>query len=71
MIAREELPQRWGLLWVRTGRVFIQAVAMPFAEYNQQGELRFLNSMIRRADIRLRDRHITDWLRWENRRVSQ
>jgi hypothetical protein len=71
MIKKVDLPKRWGLLWVRSGRVYTQMTASPFPEYNLQGELRFMASMLRRADIRLGDKHINEWLRWENRRVAQ
>ena len=71
MINKNELPERWGLLWAKGDRIYIKVVAIPFAEYNRQGELRFLNSMVRRADIRLGGRHLTDWLRWKNRRMAQ
>lgn len=70
MIRQEDLPQRWGLLWARSGRIYIKLQASPFPEYDLRGELRFMASMLRRADIRLGDRHISDWLRWENRRVA-
>ena len=68
LIHPDELSERWGLLWVRSGRVFMKMSAAPFPEYDWMGELRFLNSMVRRVDIRLGEQHLSDWLRWENRR---
>jgi hypothetical protein len=70
LIDQEELPDKWGLLWAKAGRIYRRAEAMPFPEYDLMGELRFLNSMLRRADIRVGDMAISDWLRWENRRKS-
>lgn len=68
LINKDELSKNWGLLWVKGGRIYQKMSAMPFPEYDLVGELRFLNSMVRRADIRLGERHLSDWLRWENRR---
>lgn len=68
MIRPDELLERWGLLWVRSDRVHIQMTPSPFREYDLRGELRFMASMLRRADIRLGDQHINDWLRWENKK---
>ena len=70
MINKEDLSKHWGLLWVKGDRIYIKVTAVSFAEYNRQGELRFLNSMVRRADIRLGNKHLADWLRWKNRRVA-
>lgn len=70
LIGPDELPKYWGLLWVRSGRVFVQLTASPFPEYDLRGELRFMSSMLKRADIRLGERHLADWLKWDNLRTA-
>lgn len=69
MINPGELPPHWGLLWLRGNRVFVKKKALGNPNYNIQGELRFLSSMVRRADVRLdlMGTTINDWLKWENR----
>ena len=71
LIDKNELPDKWGLLWAKAGRIYRRMEAMPFPEYDLMGELRFLNSMVRRADIRLVDTALSDWLRWENRKIKK
>jgi len=70
MIQESELPPRWGLAWARGDRVFLRLGPSAFPQYDLMGELRFMSSMLRRADIRLGDDHINDWLKWENRRTG-
>ncbi len=61
LIETQELPKGWGLLWVRNNRVSIKWVS-DYHEINQTGEIRFLVSMLRRAQIRLGKRHLAEWL---------
>lgn len=44
----EELPDRWGWLEYRAGKVFHRQCARVFAEYNTRHEIRLLMSALRR-----------------------
>jgi hypothetical protein len=66
MIDVGDLPARWGLLWTKGNRIFLQRDAEPFAEINELSEIRFLVSMLRRAQVRLGKRPLCEWLRIEN-----
>src|ERR1700722_20311465 len=67
LIAPEEAPRKWGLLWVEKGRVVVKKEARGHPERSLIAELRFLNSMLRRAQIRIGTRPLSEWLRGENR----
>jgi hypothetical protein len=66
IISADELPDRWGLLWVKDGRVYLQRSAAQFPEIADYAEVKFLVSMLRRAQVRLGDKPLSDWLRIEN-----
>ncbi|HTB12183.1 MAG TPA: hypothetical protein VK752_11455 [Bryobacteraceae bacterium] len=63
----EDLPKKWGLLWAEKGRVMVKKEARGHPERSLIAELRFLNSMLRRAQIRIGTRPLSEWLRGENR----
>jgi hypothetical protein len=62
-----DLPQKWGLLWVHKGQVIVKREARGHAQRNLVAEVRFLSSMLRRAQIRIGSRPLSEWLRGENR----
>ena len=67
IIKVEDLPKKWGLLWAEKGRVIVKREARGNPERSLIAELRFLNSMLRRAQIRIGSRPLSEWLRGENR----
>src|SRR5580658_4136818 len=66
IIKLEDLPKKWGLLWAEKGRVIVKREARGHPERSLIAELRFLNSMLRRAQIRIGSRPLSEWLRGEN-----
>ncbi len=62
-----DLPPKWGLLWVANGQVVVQREARGHAARNLVAEVRFLTAMLRRAQIRIGSRPLSEWLRGENR----
>ena len=60
-------PPKWGLLWATKGQVVVQREARGHPERNLAAEVRFLSSMLRRAQIRIGARLLSEWLRGENR----
>lgn len=67
VIQIEDLPPKWGLLWFSKGQVAVQREARGHAARNLIAEVRFLSSMLRRAQIRIGSRPLSEWLRGENR----
>jgi len=67
VIKLEDLPKKWGLLWAEKGRVVVKKEARGNPDRSLIAELRFLNSMLRRAQIRIGTRPLSEWLRGENR----
>ena len=67
LIQVKDLPPKWGLLWVVKGEVIIKREARGYPERNLPAEVRFLSSMLRRAQIRIGKRPLSEWLRGENR----
>ena len=67
IIEIEDLPKKWGLLWAEKGRVTVKREARGHPDRSLIAELRFLNSMLRRAQIRIGTRPLSEWLRGENR----
>jgi hypothetical protein len=67
VIQVKELPPKWGLLWVTKGQVIVKREARGHAERNLIAEVQFLSSMLRRAQIRIGTRPLSEWLRGENR----
>jgi hypothetical protein len=69
LIRIEELPQGWGLLEQRSGRV---EVAYPAAKNLRTAagfryEMNLLLASLRRVEIRIEPQSITDFLKWKNR----
>src|SRR5579863_8619881 len=62
-----DLPPKWGLLWVANGQIIIKREARGYPDRNLAAEVRFLSSMLRRAQIRIGTRPLSEWLRGENR----
>lgn len=67
VIQMKDLPARWGLLWAAGGHVLVKREARGHPERNLLAEVRFLSSMLRRAQIRIGTRPLSEWLRGEYR----
>ena len=67
VIQVKDLPAKWGLLWTSKGQIVVQREARGHPERNLTAEVRFLSSMLRRAQIRIGTRPLSEWLRGENR----
>ena len=67
LIQVKELPAKWGLLWAAKGQVIVKREAKGHPERNLVAENHFLSSMLRRAQIRIGTRPLSEWLRGENR----
>jgi hypothetical protein len=67
IIQVKDLPARWGLLWAEKGQVTMVREARGCPERNLVAEVRFLSAMLRRAQIRIGTRPLSEWLRGENR----
>jgi hypothetical protein len=67
VIQVKDLPPKWGLLWVAKGQVSLKREARGHPERNLVAEVRFLSAMLRRAQIRIGMRPLSEWLRGENR----
>ncbi len=67
LIQVKDLPPNWGLLWASKNQVTVKREARGHAERNLLAEVRFLSSMLRRAQIRIGSRPLSEWLRGENR----
>ena len=67
VIQVRDLPPKWGLLWATKGQVIVEREAGGLPERNLVAEVRFLSSMLRRAQIRIGARPLSEWLRGENR----
>ncbi|HEV8144794.1 MAG TPA: hypothetical protein VGP79_00360 [Bryobacteraceae bacterium] len=63
----KDLPPKWGLLWAAKGEVVVKREARGHADRNLVAEVKFLSSMLRRAQIRIGTRPLSEWLRGENR----
>jgi hypothetical protein len=66
MINIADLPPRWGLLWAKGKRVFMQCGAGIFPDIDQQSEINFLVSMLRRTQVRLGKQALSEWLHYKN-----
>jgi hypothetical protein len=63
-----ELPEKWGLLWVRDHHVHVVRKSCGFPERARGSEIRFLVSMLHRAELRIgAGTTLNAWLKWENR----
>jgi len=63
----KDLPPKWGLLWAANGQIVVMREPRGHPERNLTAEVRFLSSMLRRAQIRIGSRPLSEWLRGENR----
>src|ERR1700691_5107912 len=69
LVDPEELPQAWGLLEFRRGRI---ETAHPAAKNLRTGtgfryEMNLLLASLRRVEVRVEPQSITDFLKWKNR----
>lgn len=67
VIQVKDLPPKWGLLWAIKGQVIVKREARGHSARNLIAEIQFLSSMLRRAQIRIGSRPLSEWLRGENR----
>jgi hypothetical protein len=67
LIQIKDLPPKWGLLWATRGQIVVMREARGHPERNLTAEVQFLTSMMRRAQIRIGTRPLSEWLRGENR----
>src|SRR6202051_349616 len=67
LIQVKDLPPKWGLLWATRGQIIVKREARGPPERNLAAEVQFLSSMLRRAQIRIGTRSLSEWLRGENR----
>jgi hypothetical protein len=67
VIQVKDLPAKWGLLWASKGQISVKREARGHSERNLAAEVLFLSSMLRRAQIRIGMRPLSEWLRGENR----
>jgi len=67
LIQVKDLPPKWGLLWATRGQIIVKREARGHSERNLIAEVQFLSSMLRRAQIRIGTRPLSEWLRGENR----
>src|SRR5665213_2707091 len=67
LIQVKDLPPKWGLLWATRGQIVVMREARGYPERNLTAEVQFLSSMLRRAQIRIGTRPLSEWLRGENR----
>src|SRR5712672_1285701 len=67
LIQVKDLPAKWGLLWAIKGQVIVKREARGCPERNLAAEVQFLSSMLRREQIRIGTRPLSEWLRGENR----
>jgi hypothetical protein len=71
VVQLEDLPPKWGLLWANKGAISVQREAKGFPQRNLVAEVQFLSTMLRRAQIRIGTRPLSEWLRGENRFEAQ
>ena len=67
VIQPSDLPPKWGLLWAEKNSISVQRESKGFAQRNLVAEVEFLSAMLRRAQIRIGTRPLSEWLRGENR----
>jgi hypothetical protein len=67
VIQLKDLPPKWGLLWIDRNQVTVKREARGHPERNLRAEVEFLSCMLRRAQIRIGERPLSEWLRGENR----
>lgn len=67
LVKVDDLPPKWGLLWAEKNGVSVQREAKGFPQRNLIAEVQFLTAMLRRAQIRIGTRPLSEWLRGENR----
>jgi hypothetical protein len=67
IIQLKDLPPKWGLLWAARGQITVMREARGYPERNLAAEVQFLSAMLRRAQIRIVSRPLSEWLRGENR----
>ncbi len=70
LLSAEELPQNWGLLESRAGKVHVVVKAARPDQRTPAGllcEMNLLLASLRRVEVRIEPQTITDFLKWKNR----
>lgn len=70
LIAKEELPPRWGLLEVKGREVRLAVKPSRLSQRAEAGlmwEMNLLLASLRRVEVRIEPQTITDFLKWKNR----
>jgi hypothetical protein len=66
VIGVDDLPPKWGLLWATRGQIDVKREARGHPERSLASEVCFMSAMLRRAQIRIGTRPLSEWLRGEN-----
>jgi hypothetical protein len=67
LVAPVEVPKDWGLIVARGHQARMVKESADHAERNLIGELNLASSTLRRVQIRLGNRPLAEWARYENR----
>jgi hypothetical protein len=70
IIAKHELPAKWGLLECKGRQVQLTVKPSRQSQRSEQGLMREMNLLLaslRRVEIRIEPQSITDFLKWKNR----
>lgn len=70
LLSASDLPQHWGLLELRAGKMRVVVKAGPLSQRSSTGllyEMNLLLSSLRRVEVRIEPRTITEFLKWKNR----
>jgi len=59
----DDLPEKWGLLWIKGSRVFKQHGAEAFLEIALHSEIQFLVSVLRRVQLNLGTNELAEMLK--------
>ncbi|MBV8890524.1 MAG: hypothetical protein JO266_00860 [Acidobacteria bacterium] len=68
-----EIPQEWGLLQVRQGRVEVVVRPQSGSQRKHLGimsEMALLLASLRRVEVRIEPQTITEFLKWKNRMAA-
>lgn len=70
LVAPNELPQNWGLLECRAGKLRVAVKASRHSQRTPSGlmyEMNLLLASLRRVEVRIEPQTITEFLKWKNR----
>ena len=70
LLSAADLPQHWGLLELRAGKVHVVVKACRRSQRTSTGllyEMNLLLASLRRVEVRIEPQTITEFLKWKNR----